>query len=250
MDYSDAQIQRLIQAIYNGDIDAKNLPQSLYRQIALHFTDAIEAGAGVNYGSFQFGEIGKDMALALRENVYLFSGAKTFQYVLSTQNLIINEAGQVIDFRDFQKLANENFNLYNKTWLQTEWATAQISAKNIVDFKEFEANAEFFPFLKYRTLHDANVSEVCKQFDGVVKRVGSDWFKENAPQNHYNCRCYLEPLEDGVETNTARMNIKPTGIFAQNPAETGKIFTKEHPYFDVPHGYKGFAKNNFNLPLP
>lgn len=250
MDYSENQIQRLIQAIYNGQVDAKNLPQNLYRQLALHFTTAIENGAGVDFANFQFGEIGKEMAYSLRENVYLFSGAKTFNYVLSTQNLIIDEFGKIIDFRDFQKIANENFNLYNKTWLKTEWATAQISAKNIVDFKDLQSNAEFFPFAKYRTLRDANVSEVCMQFDGVVKRIDSDWFKENAPQNHHNCRCYLEGMESGSETNTSMMKIKPTGIFAQNPAYTGKIFTKEHPYFDVPYGYKAFAKNNFNLPLP
>lgn len=250
MDYSENQKRLLHQSIYNGNTTPLNLPDNLYKQTALHLTDALEKGAGINFGNYQFGEIGKDMAYNLRENVYLFSGAKTFQYVLSTKNLIIDEAGQIIPFNDFEKLANDNFNLFHKKWLQTEYATAQISAKNIVDFKEFEANAEFFPFLKYRTLHDANVSEVCKQFDGVVKRVGSDWFKTNAPQNHYNCRCYLEPMEDGVETNTARKTLKPTGIFAQNPAETGKIFTKEHPYFDVPPQFEKFAKNNFNLDIP
>lgn len=250
MDYSENLKRLLHQSIYNGNTTPLNLPDNLYKQTALHLTDALEKGAGINFGNYQFGEIGKDMAYNLRENVYLFSGAKTFQYVLSTKNLIIDEAGQIIPFKDFEKLANDNFNLFHKKWLQTEYATAQISAKNIVDFKEFEANAEFFPFLKYRTLHDANVSEVCKQFDGVVKRVGSDWFKTNAPQNHYNCRCYLEPMEDGVETNTARKTLKPTGIFAQNPAETGKIFTKEHPYFDVPPQFEKFAKNNFNLDIP
>jgi hypothetical protein len=250
MDYSENQKRLLNQAIFNGNIDPLNLPDSLYKQTALHLTGALEKGAGINYSEFQFGTIGKDMAYNLRENIYLFSGAKTFQYVLSTKNLVIGEDGQVIPFKEFEKLAGENFDLFHKTWLKTEWATAQISAKNIVDFKEFEANAEFFPFLKYRTLHDSNVSEVCKQFDGVVKRVGSDWFKTNAPQNHFNCRCYLEPLEEGVETNTSRKTLKPQGIFAQNPAETGKIFTKEHPYFDVPPQFEKFAKNNFNLDLP
>jgi hypothetical protein len=250
MDYSDNQKRLLNQAIFNGNIDPLNLPNTLYKQTALYLTGAIEKGAGVNYANYEFGIIGKDMAYNLRENVYLFSGAKTFQYVLSTKNLVIDKAGQVIPFKEFEKLAGENFDLFNKTWLQTEWATAQISAKNIVDFKEFEANAEFFPFLKYRTLNDSNVSEVCKQFDGVVKRVGSEWFKTNAPQNHFNCRCYLEPMDDGVETNTARKTLKPQGIFAQNPAETGQIFTKAHPYFDVPPQFEKYAKNNFNLELP
>jgi hypothetical protein len=250
MDYSENLKRLLNQAIYNGNITPLNLPDNLYKQTALHLTGALENGAGIDFSNYQFGEIGKEMAYNLRENIYLFSGAKTFQYVLSTKNLVIDEAGQVIPFKEFEKLAGENFDLYNKTWLRTEWSTAQISAKNIVDFKELEANAEFFPFVKYRTLGDSNVSEVCKQFDGVVKRIGSDWLKVNAPQNHFNCRCYLEPMEDGAETNTSRMKVKPEGIFAQNPAFTGQVFTKAHPYFDVPPQFEKFAKNNFNLDLP
>ena len=96
MDYS--------KEIYNGSINSFNLPEKLYQSTALELLKGIEEGSGADYINFEFGKLGERTALALRENVYLFSGAKTFNYVLSTENLILGADGQIIPFKQFEEL--------------------------------------------------------------------------------------------------------------------------------------------------
>ena len=45
------------------------------------------------------------------------------------------------------------------------------------------------------------------------------------------------------------MNEKRQPLFNSNPYRDGQIFTKEHPYFDIPKKDIEYAKQNFNLPL-
>lgn len=242
MDYS--------KEIYNGSINSFNLPEKLYQSTALELLKGIEEGSGADYINFEFGKLGERTALALRENVYLFSGAKTFNYVLSTENLLLGADGQIIPFKQFEELAKANNALYNKTWLEVEYNSAQIQASNIVDFKDFQATKDAFPFLKYVTFQDKNVSEICKRLEGVVMATDSTFWHTHSPQQHYQCRCRLEPMIDGLETKLSTKNlITPNPLF-KNPAITEQVFNKSHPYFNVDAKYKAFAKTNFGLNIP
>lgn len=242
MDYS--------KEIYNGSINSFNLPEKLYQSTALELLKGIEEGSGADYINFEFGKLGERTALALRENVYLFSGAKTFSYVLSTENLLLGSDGQIIPFKQFEELAKANNALYNKNWLEVEYNSAQIQASNIVDFKDFQATKDTYPFLKYVTFKDRNVSEICKRLEGVVMATDSTFWHTHSPQQHYQCRCRLEPLTDGVETKLSTKNlIKPNPLF-KNPAITEQVFNKSHPYFNVDAKYKAFAKTNFGFNIP
>jgi SPP1 gp7 family putative phage head morphogenesis protein len=242
MDYS--------KEIYNGSINSFNLPEKLYQSTALELLKGIEEGSGADYINFEFGKLGERTAMALRENVYLFSGAKTFNYVLSTENLLLGSDGQIIPFKQFEELAKANNALYNKTWLEVEYNSAQIQASNIVDFKDFQATKDTYPFLKYVTFKDRNVSEICKRLEGVVMATDSTFWHTHSPQQHYQCRCRLEPMTDGVETKLSTKNlIKPNPLF-KNPAITEQVFNKSHPYFNVDAKYKAFAKTNFGFNIP
>jgi hypothetical protein len=236
--------------IYSGDINHTNLPVEVYEMTALKLLKGIEEGADVNYITFEWGKLGERTALALRENIYLFSAAKTFNYVLSTENLIIGTDGQIIPFKQFEELAKANNALYNKTWLEVEYNSAQIQASNIVDFKDFQSSKSTFPFLKYVTFKDKNVSEICRRLEGVTMATDSTFWHTHSPQQHYQCRCRLEPMTDGVETKLSTKDlIKPNPLF-KNPAITEQIFNKNHPYFNVDAKYKAFAKTNFGLNIP
>jgi SPP1 gp7 family putative phage head morphogenesis protein len=242
MDYS--------KPIYNGSISSSNLPVALYQSTALELLKGVEEGAKIDYFTFEFGSLGKKTALALRENIYLFSGAKTFNYVLSCENLLLDKNGQIIPFKEFEEIVKKTNELYNKTWLEVEYNSAQIQATNIVDFKDFQDRKDTFPFLKYVTFKDKNVSEVCRRLEGVVMATDSTFWHTHSPQQHYQCRCRLEPLTDGVETKLSTKNlITPNPLF-KNPAISNQIFNKEHPYYNVDSKYKAFAKTNFGLNIP
>jgi SPP1 gp7 family putative phage head morphogenesis protein len=240
----------MIKDIYNGNINVENLPIELYKSTANKLLSGVEAGAKIDYINFEFGELGKETALLLRENIYLFSGAKTFNYVLETQNLIIRD-GKIIPYKEFEQLATAIDEKFNKRWLQVEWSDAQISAKNKLDWQNLQNSSEAFPLLRYVAYMDKNTSEICRRLNGIVKPTNDPFWNTYKPQNHYQCRCDLEPLQsnEAVETNlNSKDLIKPTPYFSNLDNDT--IFNKLHPYFDVDNKYKAYAKNNFNLPIP
>ena len=87
--YSDKLIERLLEGIYNGTINERELPVSLYKAIAENLKQALYEGFGGTLSDFA----GKDFELLneLRENVYMFSAAKTFQEVNEIGAMMFDE---------------------------------------------------------------------------------------------------------------------------------------------------------------
>ena len=110
-----AQISALIRAIYNGKVNVLNLPIKLYNAIAEHLTSGVYKGYGKTLISVEYESVDYEMLTALRENVYLFSGAKTFNYVLSTENLIV-EGDEVLTFTEFKKRALAVYKEFNESY--------------------------------------------------------------------------------------------------------------------------------------
>lgn len=69
----------------------------------------------------------------------------------------------------------------------------------------------------------------------------------------HNCRCLImqvdtEPTEN-YEDKAQEVEGNMQDIFKFNAGKTGEVFTKDHPYFDVPKEDKEYAKRNFDLPI-
>jgi len=75
---NESQISSLIRAIYNGKINPLRLSKKLYSEIATHLTNGVYKGYGGGLSSFDFDTPDYAMVKNLRENVYIFSAAKTF----------------------------------------------------------------------------------------------------------------------------------------------------------------------------
>lgn len=251
MEFSKSSIAALIKAIYTNRVNVFNLPKKLYFAIADHLKSGIYKGYAGNIQSFEYNSPDFAMIRELRTNVYLFSGAKTFNYVLGTEGLIL-EGDKILPFKEFRKRAEELYDLHNKTWLQAEYDTAIGQAQSARAWVNYERESKTFPLLKYITVHDSNVSAICRSIDGVTKPVKDPFWNTHAPLNHYNCRCHLEQVSEGESTDLSKRKIvSPIGVFGSNPGKTGEVFTKHHPYFtEVPEKYKKLAKENFKLPIP
>ena len=247
-EFDDEYIAWLNARILSGMYNPTSLPKKLFNAYVDSFIKAIEKGSGINYSTIEYGIMPEDLAKLMKQNVTLFSGAKTFNYVISTEALI-KDNGKLISVAEFKQLAAENFDLYNKTWLKTEYETALKQSSNLKDWQEFQANKEDFPLLEYRTVGDLRVSEACRMKNGIVKRVDDPFWKTHSPMTHYGCRCELYPLQLNEKSITGIPKGLPQNDlgFRENIRETGQIFDKSHPYFDIPKGYKKLAKKNFNL---
>lgn len=262
--YSDDLVEALFAGIYSGKIKPRFLPTSLYFAIADYLKKGVYEGYGATFSSLikahkPAGYYVSDMELLteMRTNVYLFSAAKTYQQVRTMTDQLIGDNGAILPFKQFREKADETYQLYNKTWLQTEYDTAIGQAQNARKWNVIEAQADVLPLLEYHAVLDSRTSEICRPLDGIIAPVNDPIWKKVAPLNHFNCRCMLKQLSDGKVTSDKVKGEKVDetlgmmdDLFKMNPGQTGYVFDKDHPYFKVAPKDREYAKRNFDMPIP
>lgn len=262
--YSDDLVESLFMGIYSGKIRPRFLPTSLYYAIADYLKKGLYEGYGTTFSSLSkaYKPVGYNLAdfellTEMRTNVYLFSAAKTYQQVRTMTDQLIGDNGAILPFKQFREKADETYKLYNKTWLQTEYDTAIGQAQNGRKWKEIERQADVLPLLEYSAVLDSRTSEICRPLDGITAPVNDPIWKKVAPLNHFNCRCMLKQVADGKVTSQKVKDEKVEetlgmmdDLFKMNPGQTGYVFSKKHPYFQVPKNDREYAKRNFDMPLP
>ncbi len=182
MNWTEQQINTLIRKIYNGKYNALNLPKKLYNDIASHLTEGVYKGYGNVISKVAYDSPDFAMLTNLRENVYLFSAAKTFNYVLETENLIV-EANEVLPFKIFKERALTIYDQYNVTWLETEYNTAIAQSQHARAWNDFDEDA----ILKYMLTSGIEHAQVCLDMQGVSRPKKDDIWLTKSPQNHFNC---------------------------------------------------------------
>lgn len=231
LEWTDEQIEDLINRVYGGVVTANALPRDLYEAILDRFTDAIIEG----FGDFTTDEAERVFD-SLTDHVKDFSFAKVFQEINDFENFIFDADGNKVAFSEFKKVAREIFDIYNVTWLETEYNTAVSATQSAKDFLKYQEDKEALPLLKYQTVGDERVRKSHKKLDGIVKPVDSPFWDEYLPPNDFNCRCMTIQLEEGEEPETDTTNfeieeVRP--LFRNNPAKSGEIFKRDsHPYFN------------------
>lgn len=264
IDFSNDQLELLINEIYSGSISASVLPVDLYHAINSRLLDAVWNGFGGTSKSFADGSPDKLLAQYYEHNIAVFSGAKTFQQVKDMSAGVFRPDGYKRDFSDFKKLITGDgfhdgiFRTYNVNWLRTEYDTAFATAQMGRQWNEYVADAETFPLLKYITVHDERVRHDHKAFDGVTLPIGHAFWDTHTPPNGFNCRCRMIQLSEFDEyTITPDGDVKnlpkpDQPLFEFNPGKHGIIFDEtKHPYsVKVGERFKVAQSVNFGFPTP
>jgi len=251
MNYTQQQIDALIEGIYNGAITPRDLPIGLYNAISTKLLSAL--------GSVE-GSPSASLLNQLKENIYMFSGAKVYQQIQEISLLANND--KIKSYANFRDEALGIYKQYNKNWLETEYKTAIGQAQSATRWEQIEAQKTELPYLQYSAVIDKNTSDICKPLDGVCLPVDNKFWNVNTPLNHFNCRCTViqhdktDATQIGITSKedadkaTAEITEKRHPLFEGNSGKDRLIFNDKHPYFDVQKEDKEFAKTNFGLPIP
>lgn len=243
-EFDEDKKEILFRSVYGGRTTPSNLPVWVYEEIANYLKDGISIGLGSPDAQ----------SLLLRDlttNAYYFSGAKTFQQVLTMQELLKDANGLRVPFAEFKKGANKVFEQYNQTWLKTEYNTAVGQSQMAQQWADIQRDKDIRPNLTYRTSEDERVCPICMPLDGFTAPVDSPIWNKIMPLNHYGCVCTVsqEGPEAKISEREPDVNIIPED-FQFNPGKYKEVFDADHPYFDVPPQYADLKAHNFNLPIP
>jgi SPP1 gp7 family putative phage head morphogenesis protein len=224
------------------------LPESLYFELGKRLEEGLYSGIGTNVSLNTLDN--PTYINTLRNNIWTFSGAKTWQQINEMSAFLLDENGNERTFKEYKDYAKKTFNDYNVNYLRTEINHAQGSGQMADKWQQIDDEKDIFPYLKYVTAGDERVRSSHKALNGVIKRVDSPFWNENSPLNGWNCRCDLVQLDEAEETPDSKIEV-PTDTPDYMKGNPGReVFGKEHPYFKVPKAFEKDKANNFNMPSP
>lgn len=234
----------ILLGVFRGKYSTRALPKGYYRSVSSDLMDMVSKGIG---GDKTFDALYDDLST----NAQLFAGAKTYQLTSELQQA----AQGVKAFKDFEAIGQGIINKYTN-WGEAEDNTALQQTLQAKQWEIIEGDKDLFPILVYRTIGDA--CKICAPLDGLAAPVGSAIWRKVYPCNHYNCYCIVTQETSGAVDLTPKGKAQQlvddsakimAPVFQNNAGITKQLFTKEHPYFDVPKQDRKFAKENFGLPV-
>lgn len=267
----------IIAAVYSGTINPENLPKELYYETANILKKGAYKGYGGLLAEFKFDSPDYETLAELRENIYMFSAAKTFQQTLEMTQELVGDNDEIIPFKEFKEACLEIYKRYNgedidvsinelKGWIKAEYDTAVGMSRSAAKWVNVVKAKATHPYLKYIAVMDAHTCPICLPLDGIILPITDSFWSTNMPLNHFNCECTVEQLdiqdaeEEGVTPDEEVIkNVKMSEetkdkLFNMNPGMDKTIFKdtgrNQHPYFEVSQRYRELARNNFNLDIP
>lgn len=133
---------------------------------------------------------------------------------------------------------------YVRNWLQTEYSTAIIRARQAADWQHFEQEADVLPNLRWMPTTSPNPESEHRQYweRKLTLPVGDPFWDKHRPGDRWNCKCSLmatdEPATPGGSSGLRNTPGQP-GLDS-NPGKDGQIFSRTHPYYT--QAYPGAEK--------
>ena len=218
------------------------LQQPAVRALIQQTADVL--GAPLDDATIQY-KIPDEMMRSLREDVFVFSGFKTYHQLKEASELLLDEQGRVKSFNQFWRDVSAIREKYNRNWLHAEYNFAVASSQMAAKWAEQSADADICD-LTYSTAGDDKVRPDHAALDGVTLPVEDPFWSYAYPPNGWNCRCNVirslkgsRPLSDSERCQETFMQTTEghEEIFRYNPGRDKVLFPPHHPYYGK-RGYK------------
>lgn len=202
-------------------------------------------------------DIPEELTRTLEENVFHFSGFKTYHELKEASLLLKDEKG---GFKSFDKFAQDVKRInerYNRNYLNAEYEFAVSSSQMAVKWKDYEKDGDRYN-LQYRTAADDRVREEHAALHGITLPPSDKFWDKYYPPNGWRCRCTVVQVRKGkydesdsddackagekATTHIGKNGSNKAAIFRFNPGKQEKIFPPKHPYLP-----KGCGNCEFKL---
>lgn len=212
-------------------------------------SEGMASGYGKSF--YNYNDENVKRTFELKQNLFRFSGAKTYQEIAKLNFLLQGDDGNPRTWEDFKNEALKINETYNRNYLKTEYQTAQRAGAMAEKWKKYVTQAKLYPNLQYKTAKDSRVRDAHKKMEDIIKPINDPFWDKWFPPNGHNCRCYT------VQTDKAVTNGVPEGSpdlgFHNNVGKSNQVFDDDHPYFifpisEAPKIRKGFEQMKLQEP--
>lgn len=241
--FSPKVLEKYLRKLYGGDFDVStDIEPSAWREVLRILNDAVATGISQSDAA---PTLEQDFYDRLRHSNEVFSAFKVHSMGKRMAALLTDESGQLKPFHKWRDEVMPIASHYVGPWLRTEYNTAVNRAHDAADWKQFERNSDIMPNLRWMPTTSAEPDAEHRIFwkMKLTRPIDDPFWNKHRPGDHWNCKCTLEQTDEPVTDIPAGADDEtPQPGLKGNPAKTGQIFDRSHPYF--PKSCKGctFAK--------
>ena len=190
--------------------------------------------SGVDEGFNLPDDVETDFRWQLKNSAAVFACFKTYQDQQAVFEQLFDDDGELKSYSQFKKDAEAIIGKSAK-YLETEYDTAVLRARNAARWKEFERDADLFPNLKWEPSTSVEKRAYHVLLYGLVLPITDTFWDEHYPGDLWNCKCGITNTDEEAwkEIPAIDGGMKPQAGLDSNPGKTGELFTRTHPYADV-----------------
>lgn len=222
-----------LRRIYNGFDTSNDVEPTMWREILRIINEATVDGlVQGNYDT----NIDKTFLEKLAHSNEVFSAFKVHDMGVDMAKKMRTDEGKLKPFSEWKKDIKSIASHYCGAWLQTEYSTATLRAKFAAEWKQYEADADIMPNLRWMPTTSANPEEEHKGYwmNRLTLPVGDKFWDKHHPGDHWNCKCSLEQTDEPANPDVLSHipDVKAQKGLASNPGKTGEMFDRKHPYYE------------------
>lgn len=219
-----------------ADIYAKtfNVEEDIYPELYEAARDTFERALQEGYPIEDVDDADTLFRQALKDDADVFAAFRTHRMQNDIASQLLDEDGNLKEFRRFQEDVESIIGTYNNAWLQTEYDTAVLRARQAADWKGFERNADILPNLRWLPTTSAEPDPAHREYWSIrlTLPVTSTFWQRHHPGDRWNCKCDLEQTDDPVTQGVPVADYEPSPGLENNPGLDPKLFSRKHPYYE------------------
>lgn len=230
--FSSDVLSKTLKAIYEGFNVRDEIQRDAWEETLRLFNEATVEGLSQSRVPAGNEELFYEQ---LRTNNEVFSAFRTHRLQNDLAAQLIDGKGKLKPFDKWMQDVEGITDHYVKRWLQTEYDTVILRAHQAADWRQFEAEADVFPNVRWMPTTSIDPDIYHKQYweAKLTLPVGHPFWKRHRPGDRWNCKCGLEQT-DAPATDTVIADFEPIPEVPgldNNPAGDGKLFSDSHPYY-------------------
>lgn len=227
--------EKLAKAVHSGKMSEGMIDNAVVSFVSKSLLKGVFTGFGDDFSSVDYTTPDRKMLNDMEKNIYFFSCAKQYHEVVEL-NEALKDGDKVLTFNEFKNKAFEINEKFNVTHLNAEWQHAIGSSQMARRWLDIQEAKETHPYLRYDTIGDDRVRQSHRELEGVTKPIDDSFWDAWFPPNDWNCRCDVEQLTSGKETDNSKI-VTPTDVpdmFKVNTAKLGVVYPPKHPIWALP----------------
>lgn len=251
-DFNFAEFEKIYNELINQMYENETKEDTILKDFETEFKNLLNLtvnilNKGVEVG---FGKINtqQDVIVVenLKNNVYVFSGFKTYETLKKATELLLDENDKIKNFDKFKKDIQTLNKNYNDFYLRSEYNHAIGSAQMVSIWQNITENQDDYD-LQYDAVNDKRTRLTHLQLDGIIKPVNDVFWNTYYPPNAWNCRCTVRLVPKGTKSKPIPEDFAGIDeMFRGNTAKDGVIFPKKHAYYQQNEDVKAAIEKAIN----